>query len=254
MTGVQTCALPISSGVRLRFKEVHQLLKRKRTPAAPVRDEDEGWMPESEMPMLSPDFPTKSATFTSKVSYIEYDFIRVLICFGAEKYSEENNISVANFILQNTEEEVLESFENKLYQKIVNEIKELLENGNSFNQKMLINHSDEKISEIAIDFLTKPDEYSPNWKDRHNIELRSQKYPNENFIADCEKMLPRFRLNKIEKILSENQQVIADLAARPDKYNEMITRIKVQMKLKSVHDELAMKYGSPIQNGSSFKF
>jgi DNA primase len=163
----------------------------------------------------------------------ERDIVRILVSAGDQWYDEEHKLTIGEFVLQNIEE-IVESFENSNYQNIIKEAKELLEQKSRISPQYFINHQDKDIADIAIELLHSPFEYSPGWGER-NIHLKSQKMPDENYIRDSNHALKLFKLKKIEKLYTTNQERLRDVKTK----EQMDILLKVQMKLMTMRNDLA---------------
>lgn len=163
----------------------------------------------------------------------ERDIVRILVSAGDKWYDEEKKITVGAFVLENIEE-ILNSFDNKSYQHLVQEAKELLKSSGKVSPQHFINHQDKDISDLAIDLMYSPYEYSPGWGER-NIFLKTQKMPEENYLRDSNHALKIFKLRKIEKLYNENQERMRELKDA----SQLDILLKVQMKLMTMRNELA---------------
>ena len=166
----------------------------------------------------------------------EKDVVRVLIAGGSQMYGEEEKISVAQYVIKNIED-VIDHFENAHYQLIVNEVVRLLKAKKEVTSKHFINHSDPKISKIAVDLVSNQYEMSKGWAEK-DIHLQTQKIPELNFSNDGEQALKRFRLKKIIKMCGENQERLKALNDSGDE-SKLLTLLKVQQKLITMRDALA---------------
>ena len=79
----------------------------------------------------------------------EKDVVRVLIAGGSQKLDENENMTVAQYVIKNIED-VIDHFENAHYQLIVNEVVRLLKSKKAISTKHFTNHSDPKLSLIHI--------------------------------------------------------------------------------------------------------
>ncbi len=179
--------------------------------------------------------PKKSPTQGNE--FQEKDLIRLLVTSGGEYFDKENKTTVAAFILSNIEE-VLDDFDNKLYERIARECMQLLNDKKPITQKHFINHWDDDIAQLAISLLQDPDEYSPNWKEKHDIELQTQPMPEENYLNHSLSSIQHFKIRKIKGILLENQNRIKEAQANNDE-EKMMKLMRVQMKLLAIKSELA---------------
>lgn len=170
-------------------------------------------------------------------SYQERDIVRILITFGEQVFDKENNITVARFVLGNIED-VIDEFDNELYQQVVHESLQLTLDGLPVSQKHFIHHEDEDIRRLAIDVLQPPYEYSPNWEMMYDSPLRSQKPPEENFNNDSISAIFWFKIRKLDKLLQKNQQDL--LAAQEEKDDAAIMKcLKIHQKLTAIRKEMA---------------
>lgn len=174
----------------------------------------------------------------------EKDIVRILVSGGDKIFDAEEEITVAQFILGNLED-VFNEFDNQMYQRIVQECRQLLLHGKPINFAHFANHPEEKIQQLAINLNTTPVEYSHNWEKKWDIFLQMQKMPDENFYEDALYSVRRFRQRKIERLLRENRQKIKEAAVRGDE-EEVNDRMKAHQRLQQVRNELAAQLGTII--------
>lgn len=235
---------------RQREERQKQRANNASLPPAPPMPTD-GSFPSEEyapMPTSEQDYspaPTPSAeTNISTDIFQEKDVARILVCGGGKMYDESNNKTVAQYIIEELEG-VIEHFENPLYSKIVQETVEMLKSKQTITEDTFIRHTDENIKRFAIDCFTPPHgEMSPNWKEKKEIRLSTQKAPELNFPKDSEGALLRFKLKKVIKMAEQNQARLKDL--KPDEQDKMMLILKVQIKLNQMRDELAKQMSTVI--------
>jgi DNA primase len=216
-------------------KAVRQILQK--------RDFDKRKKPEVRINIVPEDgeFPTEAPpdeneTFnfvapkprTAGHEFQERDIARILVEAGEKIYDEAENLTVAEFVLGNIEE-VLDDFDNPDYLRIAREAMQLLLDKTPVTTQHFIGHKDQKISELAVDLLHSPWEYSPGWE-THEMYLRSQKKPEENF---------KFR--KVVRLCEKNQLYMKALAS--DDSSQLMRLMKVQMKLNEMRNELMKQLG-----------
>ncbi len=103
------------------------------------------------------------------ISYLEHGLARLLIMFGDEmvkvstEENEEHEISISEFIISDLENDGL-SFENEMCKQIASEIKSARERGEILTSTSFTNHSDPKMSALAIELITTPYELSEKWE------------------------------------------------------------------------------------------
>lgn len=207
----------------------------------------------SEMPPMSADggelppdfqgpmFPEKTAPRRSKESVQERDIIRLLVQFG-NRMLEQEKVTVAEFILADIEDS-LNTFEQPLFGRIATECYEMVKAGKTFDQHYFIQHDSSEICALAIDLLSEPWDYSPNWEAKWNYPLQNQKMPDLNFDLDMKQALLRFKLQKVMAMCEMNlARVKAASLAGDDE--AMFRYMKTQQKLNETRNTLALQAGT----------
>ncbi|HMQ49213.1 MAG TPA: DNA primase [Saprospiraceae bacterium] len=189
-------------------------------------------------PAIAPAKPLASGD-----EFQEKDIVRILVTGGNTLFDPEENLTVADYILGNIDD-VLEEFDNALYQQIVREYHQAVLQQQSLSQQHFLNHPDEKIRGIAIDMVSFPYEYSENWANRWGLFLQTQKMPDDNFVKDSKEGLMRFKLKKIKKLIDRNAQKIQELSKTHAP--ELMAHLKLHLQLKSMHDEMATELGTVV--------
>ena len=101
------------------------------------------------------------------------------------------------------------------------------------NAKLFINHRDKEIRTMAVTLCSEEFEYSANWWDMHQIDLRTQPKPEENFFTEGLQALKYFKLTKIKAMMTEN-------AAKMKKEDaDVILLVKTHQRLLEMRNELA---------------
>jgi DNA primase len=167
----------------------------------------------------------------------ERDIIRLLIQFGNEPLGEA---TIAAFILTEISD-TLGSFDNPLYSKVAQECLQMLHDGITPHQSFFLNHSDLGVRELAVDLLSEPWSYSPNWEEKYNYPLQNQVMPEKNFSKDMEYAVDMFKLRKLKKMCEQiNPERIKTAFAAGD--DEQAHRyMRVQMKMKEALNEIARR-------------
>ncbi|MGB4969942.1 MAG: DNA primase [Saprospiraceae bacterium] len=137
----------------------------------------------------------------------EKDICRVLILWGKELYDTVENISCAEYIIENISD-TIPFFDNELIKNIILDISEQLTLGKIPDSNYFITHSNKSIADLALEFTMSKFEYSQNWVDRYGIYLSTQKPPEENFRLDITNSILRFKLKKYNKAISEFEKKI----------------------------------------------
>lgn len=176
-------------------------------------------------------------------AFQEKDIVRILVAGGASMFDPEEKLTVAQYIISNIED-VMEDFDNKLYQRAVHLTRERLMAGGEANTGFFLNHPDAEIREMAIGLVTSPYEYSENWAKRWEIFLTTQKMPDENFISDSTQALKRFKLRKFDKMIRQNAEQVKRLFEQ--KSDEYLIYLKLDQKLKALRNKLAGELGTVV--------
>lgn len=183
-------------------------------------------------------------TFTAGDEFQEKDIVRILVVGGSEWLDEAEQVSVAQYIVSNIEE-VLDHFDNALYGRIAREVWALVVAKKPVTQQFFLQHEDPDIKNFALSALTSPYEYSENWEKKWDIHLRWQKSPETNFEDDSRQALVRFKMRKIEKVLTENRQKIKELSDAGE-HEQVLAYMKVLQKLLVMRSELAAQTGAVV--------
>ena len=152
----------------------------------------------------------------------EREIIYFLLKFGnviLSLHSEENTeITVAEYIIREIQNDNLE-FKNLIYKKIFEDVRNLIEKGESVAEKYFIYSEDERIRELAVDIYTSRYELSKVWK-RKDTFIEE---PGENLGTEVPKSVLAYKnkiviiaLNELYKKIDaagkvSDQQLIAEL-------------------------------------------
>jgi len=234
---IKECANRVDVEEYVLVNEVQQVLKKdfkknrlkrnlppteKKSQLQPVREEDKPREQQSNK--------------TTTHEFQEKDIARILVAAGDQIFDEDENITIAEFIIGEIED-VLDEFDGAMYGKIAKICYQRLVAEQSVYPKFFFQHEDAEISKTAIDLTTTPYEYSDGW-DKREIVLQSQKMPELNFEEDSIQALQRFKLKKIEKMGAQNQQKIK-LAQEAKNYEEVITLLKIQNQINDIRNSTA---------------
>jgi DNA primase len=171
-------------------------------------------------------------------------FAEVLIRWGNRLFDKASNTTVAAYIIANIQD-VLNDFDSKLYQKIVDESVAALEQGKILNSAYFSNHKDPDIQKFALDVLTlHPDHEYASWEE-HGVELHTQKMHEENFVLEAPQAILRFKYKKIRKIWLHNAQLI-NKAFKENDSVAMMKHLRIQNKLDVIQNTIAKNLGNVI--------
>lgn len=168
----------------------------------------------------------------------EREIISLLIQFGDKPLSDGEILG--NYLLSDIEES-LSSFEHVLYGKIATECYIILQEGRTFDTNYFLRHDDEAIRMLAIDFLTSPDEYSPNWLDKVGLPLQNQPMPDLNYEAGMRYAVDMFKINKLRRMCDVINPARIREAAESQDNDLVMYYLSVQKKIKETLNALAQK-------------
>ncbi|MCP3930060.1 MAG: DNA primase [Bacteroidetes bacterium] len=235
------CSKEVGVEEEILVREVNKLVSRnlrnrrfkKKTEEKRPFVEDTGF-PEQE---FRPDGigEDKSADSKSTHEFQEKHVIGLLIAYGDKLFDPEEDMMVAEYILSNVEE-LLDEFDNKLYAQVAKEYRQRLLEKEKTNMQYFINHSDEKIRKLSVNLISSPFEYSPNWEKKWQINLQTQKMPDENFIKDSKQSILRFKLKKIEKMYAANAELVKN-AYEEKNDKDLLLYLKTQQRLQEIRKE-----------------
>ena len=203
-----------------------------------VVSEDEGYAAEISERQIKNKQAAKGDEFQEK------DIARILITSGEQIFDEEENLTVAAYLLANIQD-VLEHFDSEFYQRVIQDCMERVVANESISMTYFINHPDEEIAQFALDVSADPWEFSQNWEARWDIKLRSQLAPEDNFSLDSIQAVQRFKLKKVIKMCAKNQDDMKTAAAEQDNEKVMML-MKMQMKLNEMRNGLAKELNTVV--------
>lgn len=190
-----------------------------------------------------PQISQRSSNMAGGDEFQEKEIVRILIQFGGQMLEKEQ-ITVGEFIISDISESI-GSFDNPLFGKIAQECHELILAGKTIHQNHFLIHENRDLSQMTINLLSQPFEYSSGWEERHNYPLQNQLMPELNFNDDMMKALLIFKRKKVEKMCAINQLRIKQ-AEQADDQDLLIKYLKIQQKLIETRNVLAKKAGTVI--------
>ncbi|MCH2021507.1 MAG: DNA primase [Saprospiraceae bacterium] len=184
----------------------------------------------------------------SSDSYQEIDIVRILINFG-DKIIEEKT-TVAEFILLDLIDlfdlDLLSEFDHTICSKIFSEYLEQLKANKQIGNNYFVNHSDPQIAKLAVDLVASMEEYefSSGWE-KLNVFLNTQVLPGVNHVADAKSGILRFKLKKIERMISKNHKELKLLQSNNED-TDMLILMTVHQRLMDKRTELAKQLNTVV--------
>ena len=173
--------------------------------------------------------------------YQERDLLRVLLAMGNQQLKPGADITVAEFIINNIEDE-LDSIDNSFFRSIYEKIIEQFKAVGRVNVEYFTSAEDEKIRTLAIDLLTTPYIYA-DWEGK-GLHLQTQKEPEKNQEPDSLSSLRRFLYRKYDKKIKQIEDKIIELSKEMDKDEELTLYLKAHKKALNFRTDLANQLGS----------
>lgn len=208
-TYIQVCAEELAVSEEVLIRETNRMIKKdlisrrskqftdqERSVPSPAQD-DADYLKDPQHDTLS----------TEEDEYQERSLIRVLILYGHLMMDAGMEKTLAQYINENMDN-LEEEFNNKLYERILKEYIHQLSENRVINTDYFIGHADPDIRNLAIELSTSPFNYSHNWADRWEMELQTQKPPDENYVNDCYQSILRFKLKKVQKMIKANKLLL----------------------------------------------
>ncbi len=178
--------------------------------------------------------------------YQEKDIIRLLITYGGQQFDPENqDVTVAHFILSNIED-VLDDFDNDLYQCVARECLDMTIDGTPITPEHFIRHEDKDFRSLAIDVLEPEFKMSHNWLEKHDLPLRSQPMPEANFNLDSISSIYWFKLRKLDKLIERNKASMKKAIDEKTGEEDVMKAMKIHQKLMEIRKDIALKLNTVI--------
>lgn len=231
---IQQCAVNLHMDESVLLKEVNkarseQLRVRNRQRERAVANEDYTQL----HALQDKDVSTAPSTPRHSDEAREESIVRILLQFGHLYPEDLEGMSMTQYILSHIRE-MLHTFHNPVYARIVEEYIKGHESGILPSQERFMHHEDPRVASTVLEIIVPKFEYSENWEKKLNLPLLTQKMPDENFLNDCEDSILRFKQTKIHLLIQENQEMIR-------KYQDEGNAEKVALHLKMHAQYLQIK-------------
>jgi DNA primase len=164
----------------------------------------------------------------------ERNLVRVLLEHGLKPFNESNTIAQHLF-----NELEFYHFDNESLEELLNLYKKLYNEGAMPTAKNFVHSTNAAISNLVISITMFPFEVSAKWDEKIvglNIANRDVSH------LDAETSLNYFKLNKIKKLIDQNQK---DIEAASD-FQQQIVLLDVHKSLKEMEKEITKKLGTVI--------
>jgi DNA primase len=205
-TYIQICAQELDVPEQVLISETNKKIRKEIVQRRTQSIERNQVDPSVDLPEAPTPSPHQGGlTIPDDDEYQERSLVRVLVLYGHLLMDVEKEKTLAQYINENMEE-FYNEFDNKLYERVLKEyIHELSENRH-VDTDYFLRHPDDEIRDLAISLCSTPFIYSHNWADRWEMELQTQKPPDQNFVNDCYQSILRFKLKKVQKMIKANKK------------------------------------------------
>ena len=238
-TYIQVCAQELNVAEDILISEINKKIRKdifqRRTNTAAVQND----IHQNTAVEPPPESGRQSLSLSDTDEFQERSLIRVLILYGHLPIDDGSEKTIAQYINENMDD-LDDAFDNKLYEKVLKEYIHQLSEGVLVQTEYFTSHPDPEIRNLAIEFCTSPFVYSHNWADRWEMELQTQKPPDQNYTRDCFQSILRFKLKKVQKMITANKKLLdsADL----DEISQLVY-LKTQHELLNHRNGLAEMLG-----------
>ncbi len=211
----------------------------------PLLTEEPAGIQDLEYEELPPKEQSESALSPKAVGdgFQERDLVRILVTGGDAPFDQEDGLSVAEYLIANVED-VLDEFDNGLYQRAFQIAMEAISEGKAVSPQLFLHHIEDDVQQLAIDLSSSPYEYSENWANRWEIFLTTQKMPDDNFVKDSVSAIKRFRLRKLNRMIKENAEQLKQVLENGE--GDYMLHLKLDQRLKATRNELARELGTVV--------
>jgi len=204
---VKECSSLMAIGEQVLMNELNKILRAKLKKGSPELEKNlEVISPEqiSAEPQL--DFDPDSA------EYQEKEIIRLLLLYGQDiihlkltnSEGEDVPVSVADYVVHDITHDEME-FENTIFQSIFNEYKTGMETDSIPNRSSFLSHSNQEISNIAVNLVFSPYELSENWH-KNNIMVTTEETRLHMHVMLS---LHAFKSRKLDKMMTETRKKLS---------------------------------------------
>jgi DNA primase len=219
----QTLLNELNKDLRKKFKDVYKQNTYQEKVIAPPQVQVE----------------QDESNIRSKLSFQEENLARILLEFGKDSFSyrdengDEIDINVAAVIIDQLELDHL-VFENPVYLQIYKHFEEAVDGGEFRKLSYFVNHPDQKVAKFCIDVLSSPHDLSPNWMEKKQIYVKSEK---DHLRASVLNSILSYKLSVLEKSIKELQKTLKN-AAEDDVMNILNQISKKENQKKLISKEL----------------
>lgn len=206
----------------------------KANPTPPTVNEDE-WI--ASKTVLTKDEPI----FVQNDGYQEKSVVEILLNYGDKVYDSEQNITVAQHIVEEARV-ILTLFDIPMYKQIIEDVEKQLSAQGAFDIQQFKGHKNDDIRQFTISSLAEKYTYA-DWESK-GMYLQTQKMPDENYISDCDNSLLRLKFKKAKKIIIDLETYFKDATDDAVDSEEYLLNVKVYQELLVQRNAMANQLGT----------
>lgn len=225
---IRECANLMDIKEEVLIQETNRLIGKR------MQQERAAPLPEAPTDTVSPTPQPAPRTAATTGHFQERDIVRVLIQHGTGEIEE--GLTVAEALLEELEE-VIDAIESPQYRKVIDYYQMAIAASAVPTHQDLTSHTDPDIQKLAIDVLSDPYDYSPNWEARYERPLESHAILKQYYTSELHGAVKRFKLLCVRRLYKENLEKIK--AADPSDPEALMQLLKVQKHLTLMQTELA---------------
>ncbi len=178
----------------------------------------------------------------------ERDIVRILMLFGdrnihfdvwdeaEEKVVDQEEVNVVDYVVTEIIEDDI-TFDHPLFNLIFDEFKRMLVEKQLPTEQHFINHPNQEISSLAVNFFAQPHTVSERWKEHNIIVTREEDVLKRSIMSSISVL----KLRKLEKMINDTRDQMKK--AEDDQLHQLMETLNRQLGVRKV---LAKQVGSTV--------
>ena len=162
----------------------------------------------------------------------ERAIVRSLLEFGLKEW--EKNITVADYILKEFDNDLENMIENSSLVSVINIYRKLYQEGNEPTAKDFLYHSDKELSLLVIDIMDSQSEISPNWANRYEGKIYTRE---DLFKEEVISTLSYFKLRKIKRMIDENHREMEKAGTDEEQFLYLKTHLALKKEEQAITEQ-----------------
>ena len=192
--------------------------------------------------IFHPILEEKKGTGNEDIEHCESEIIRLLLNYApllikikvvnSENEEHEQEIPVITYIVHSLINDEI-TFENPLFQRVFNLYAESLKEDKILTQQEITQHSDNEISQLAINLLSNKYELSSNWAEMHKTFVVTE---DQQLTMAVVRPVNAFKLSKVNHLILDKQNLLKE-AENEDETTKILEDLMRFQKIKSLISE-----------------